>query len=244
MRAGARCYNLGTVTSASGLDRVARSLEGRSAADILAWTCERYGDRRMGLTSAFGPEGCVLVDLAMRVRPDLPIYTIDTGNLFAETIAVREAYRRRGANIVVIEPTVTLERQAEIHGPRLHERDPDQCCEIRKVEPMRGLLAELDVWITAIRRDQSAARRGTPVVGAVPVPGRAPVVKVAPLAAWTRRQTWSYLVENGLPYNPLLDRGYTSIGCAPCTQAVEAGSGERDGRWAGRGKSECGIHTL
>ncbi|MCL4819722.1 MAG: phosphoadenylyl-sulfate reductase [Vicinamibacteria bacterium] len=230
--------------SAADLNRAARSLEGRSASAILAWAFERFAGRRLGLTSAFGPEGCALIDLAMQVRPDVPIYTIDTGHLFAETIAVREAYRRRGANVVVVEPSMTLDRQAANHGPRLYERDPDQCCAIRKVEPMRRLLAGLDVWITAIRRDQSAARRDTPIVGTVPVPRREPVVKIAPLAAWTRKQTWAYLVENDLPYNPLLDRGYTSIGCAPCTQVVEAGAGERDGRWAGHDKSECGIHSL
>jgi phosphoadenosine phosphosulfate reductase len=231
--------------SASSAELAAQSaaLEGQPAAAILAWVFERYAGRRIGLTSAFGPEGCALIHLARSVRPDVPIYTIDTGYLFPETLAVRDAFRAQGADIRVVEPLVTIRTQAERHGPDLYARDPDACCEIRKVEPMRRILDQLDVWITAIRRDQSATRQGAPILGAASRRDGSLVVKVAPLAAWTRKDTWRYLFDHSLPYNALLDAGYTSIGCQPCT-VRPAGDDERGGRWSGTGKTECGIHHL
>lgn len=234
----------GAVAVPDELERASQSLEGRSAEDILAWVLERYADRRVALTSAFGPEGCVLIDLATRLRPDIPIYTIDTGYLFDETLELRGAYSERGANIVVVEPLITIKQQVERHGDQLFDRDPDRCCEIRKVEPMRRILGQLDVWITAIRRDQSVTRKNTPILGTVTRDDGAAVVKVAPLVAWTRKDTWTHLLDNGLPYNPLLDQGYTSIGCGPCTRVAGEGATERDGRWVGREKTECGIHSL
>jgi phosphoadenosine phosphosulfate reductase len=219
------------------------ALEGQPAEAILEWVFQRYAGRRIGLSSAFGPEGCALIHLARTVRPDVPVYTIDTGYLFAETLAVREAFVARGADIRVVEPLVTIRAQAERHGPDLFARDPDACCEIRKVEPMRRILDRLDVWITAIRRDQAETRQGTPILGTARRPDGSLVVKVAPLVAWTRKDTWRYLFDHDVPYNALLDAGYTSIGCEPCT-ARPPGDDERGGRWSGTGKTECGIHHL
>jgi phosphoadenosine phosphosulfate reductase len=236
----------GGLDSGREIERLAEqsaALEGQSAEAILAWVFERWAGRRIGLSSAFGPEGCALIHLARRVRPDVPVYTIDTGYLFAETLAVREAFRAQGADIRVIEPLVTIRAQAERHGPDLFARDPDACCEIRKVEPMRRVLDQLDVWITAIRRDQAATRAGTPILGTARRADGSLVVKVAPLVAWTRKDTWRYLLDHDVPYNALLDAGYTSIGCEPCT-ARPPGDDERGGRWSGSGKTECGIHHL
>ncbi|MDC0719993.1 phosphoadenylyl-sulfate reductase [Nannocystis bainbridge] len=230
-------------TALAELAQRSAALEGQPAESILAWVFERWAGLRIGLSSAFGPEGCALIHLARAVRPDVPIYTIDTGYLFAETLAVREAFRAQGADIRVVEPLVTLRAQAERHGPDLFARDPDACCEIRKVEPMRRVLDRLDVWITAIRRDQASTRAGTPILGTARRADGGLVIKVAPLVAWTRKDTWRYLLDHDVPYNPLLDAGYTSIGCEPCT-ARPPGDDERGGRWSGTGKTECGIHHL
>lgn len=243
----------GGVSTAELAEASAR-LETATAQEVLAWTYERFGKRedglRIGLSSAFGAEGCALIHLAREQQPDVPVYTIDTGYLFAESVALREAYRAMGADIRVIEPLVSIRSQAERHGPDLFARDPDACCEIRKVEPMRRILTFIDVWITAVRRDQSDTRRHTPVVGTARRPDGSLVVKVAPLVRWSRRDTWRYIFDHLLPYNRLLDEGYTSIGCEPCTRPAPAADGEqgeqgeRDGRWAGSGKTECGIHHL
>lgn len=225
------------------LARDSAALEGRSPAEILRWVYDRFAGRRIALSSAFGAEGCALIHLARAQRPDVPVYTIDTGYLFAETVAVREAFRAAGAQIRVIEPLLSIRAQAERHGPDLFARDPDACCGIRKVEPMRRVLHMLDVWITAIRRDQSPTRKDTPILGTATRDDGTLVVKVAPLAAWTRKDTWRYILDHEVPYNPLLDAGYTSIGCEPCTERPP-GDDERGGRWAGSGKTECGIHQL
>lgn len=223
-------------------------LEQAGAEDILRWLFTRFAGRRIALSSAFGAEGCVLIDLVQRVAEPLglrvPVYTIDTGYLFAATLDVREAWRARGADIRVVEPLLTIRAQADRHGPDLFARDPDACCEIRKVEPMRRILTHLDVWITAIRRDQSPTRAHTPILGTATRDDGSTILKVAPLARWTRDATWSWLLDHDLPYNRLLDEGYTSIGCEPCTRRPDAGGDERDGRWAGQAKTECGIHRL
>ena len=222
----------------AALARRTAAFEGRPPEAILAWVFERLGHLRIGCTSAFGPEGCALVDMVVRLRPATPVYTIDTGLLFEASVEVRRAHEARGANVVVVEPLVTLSAQAERHGPRLWERDPDACCGIRKVEPMRRILDRLDVWLTAIRRDQAPTRAGTPILGLAHRADGSPVLKVAPMAAWR------YLLDRGVPYNRLLDEGYASVGCRPCTAPADPDGDERSGRWKGRAKTECGIHTL
>ncbi len=226
------------------LAQASAGLEGRPARDILAWAFERFHGLRIGLSSAFGAEGCALIHLAREVEPQVPVYTIDTGYLFAESVALREAYRAMGADIRVIEPLLTIGMQAQRHGPDLFAREPDACCELRKVEPMRRILTLVDVWITAVRRDQSDTRAQVPIVGTAARADGSLVVKVAPLAAWSRGDTWSYILEHALPYNRLLDEGYKSIGCEPCTRPSSPDGEERSGRWAGQAKTECGIHHL
>lgn len=232
-----------TDLSSDELAHHSAALEGQSPAEILRWVFERFAGRRIALSSAFGAEGCALIHLVRSVRPDTPIYTIDTNYLFAETVAVREAFRAAGADIRVVEPLLSIRAQAERHGPDLFARDPDACCGIRKVEPMRRVLHMLDVWITAIRRDQAPTRKDTPILGTATRDDGTRVIKVAPLVAWTRKDTWRYIFDHEVPYNPLLDAGYTSIGCEPCTRPPQ-GEAERSGRWSGSDKTECGIHLL
>jgi phosphoadenosine phosphosulfate reductase len=226
------------------LAQASERLEDATAGEILGWTFDRFKGQRIGLSSAFGAEGCVLIHLARALEPAVPVYTIDTGYLFAESVALREAYRAMGADIRVVEPLISIRSQAEQHGPDLFARDPDACCELRKVEPMRRILTLVDVWITAVRRDQSPTRARTPVVGTAQRPDGSLVVKVAPMARWSRRDTWQYIFDHALPYNRLLDEGYASIGCEPCTKPTGAEGEERSGRWAGQTKTECGIHHL
>lgn len=219
-----------------------RALEGQPPEAILRFAFERFP--KIAISTAFGPEGCALVAMAVAIEPRVKVFTIDTDFLFPEAVALRQRFvDKYGLDLEVLRGTTTIEEQNRLHGPRLFERDTDLCCALRKVEPTRRALEGLDAWIAGLRRDQSATRAGIDILESYEREGAAPLVKVNPLATWTRKDTWKYLLDHDVPYNPLLDRGYTSIGCWPCTQAVEAGAGERDGRWGGQ-KTECGIHTF
>jgi phosphoadenosine phosphosulfate reductase len=181
--------------------------------------------------------------LASLIRPDIEILFLETGFHFAETLAFKEQISDRlGLNVVDLVGGYTVERQEREFGPHLYERDPQRCCEINKVRPMFEALQGLDAWITAFRRDSSPTRAAAPIVDQYELePGRW-IVKINPVANWTRRDTWAYLREHDLPHNPLYDLGYASIGCAPCTRMRFEGEPERAGRWAGLSKWECGIH--
>jgi phosphoadenosine phosphosulfate reductase len=222
--------------------RKAAELETAAPEDILRFAFATW--ERIGLSTAFGPEGCALVHMAAGIRPDVPVFTVDTGFLFPESIALREAFvGRYGVRLRVLEGAVSLEEQERRHGPRLYERDTDTCCALRKVEPTERALVGLDAWVAGLRRDQGKSRAQIDVLERYDHPDGAPLVKVNPLARWTRKDTWDYLLRHGVPYNPLLDQGYKSIGCWPCTRPVAADADERAGRWGGR-KDECGIHTF
>jgi len=224
--------------------RWSAGLEEASAEEILRWAFSTFAHLRIALTSAFGPDGCALVEMVRRLRPATPVYTIDTGYLFPASQALIETFRDRGSEVHVVEPLISLRLQAEQYGRDLSLSDPDKCCALRKVEPMQRILDRLDVWVSALRRDQSESRRDTPIVGTARRADGTQVVKLAPLARWTRADTWGFLTELQVPYNPLLDRGYQSIGCVPCTTPTPPGAPERAGRWAGTPKTECGIHEL
>jgi phosphoadenosine phosphosulfate reductase len=176
-----------------------------------------------------------------------PVFTLDTGLLFAET---RETKRRLedffGCVIESIEPDITLEQQEEAQGPELWKRNPDLCCTMRKVLPLQGKLALLDCWITGLRRQQSESRARVGIVEVYifdETTGRE-IVKLNPMANWSREAVWAYIQQHGIPYNPLHDQGYRSIGCWPCTRKTANGESERAGRWTGFNKVECGIHTF
>jgi phosphoadenosine phosphosulfate reductase len=213
------------------------------AEEILRWALVDSGIERIAIASAFQAEGTCVMHMASRIRPDVEVLFLNTGYHFAETLAFKEQLAERlGLTVVDLVGRYTVEEQAERFGPRLYERDPDRCCELNKVEPMFEALQKLDAWITAYRRDSSPTRANAPILDRYDLePGR-PILKVNPVATWTRRDTWAYLREHDLPHNPLYDLGYASIGCAPCTRMRFPGEPERAGRWAGLAKWECGIH--
>ena len=223
----------------SELARRAAELEGRPAADVLRWAVERYA-HRLTFATGFGPEGCVLVDLIGRERLPIDLFTLDTGLLFEETHALwRGLEKRYGLKIRRVTPEPTLDAQAQAHGDRLWQRAPDRCCAIRKVAPLEAELARVDAWVTAIRRDQTPQRAGAQVVE---WDAKFGIAKINPLVGWTKQDVWRHVVEHDVPYNPLHDLGYPSIGCRPCTSPVLPGENDRAGRWRGSVKTECGLH--
>lgn len=222
----------------------ARTLDGAPPEAILSWAIERYAPR-VGLTCSFSGAGVVLAHMISRLAPETPVIFLDTDYHFPETLAFKDEFARRyGIRLVELHPRLTVAEQAALHGEALYQRDPDLCCQLRKVEPMMRALEGLDAWITALRRDQSESRAGVEVLEYHETEGGRPLVKVLPLAHWSRKEIWTYMHEHGIPYHPLLDRGYKSIGCWPCTRPVSADDPERAGRWAGTGKTECGLHTF
>jgi phosphoadenosine phosphosulfate reductase len=236
-------YSGTTMYDPIALKAKSAELESATPQEILRFVFATYPNA--AISTAFGPEGCALIDMAVRIKPEVPVFTIDTDYLFAETQALKDVLvARYRLNLKVIKPLLTIEEQARRHGENLYASNPDRCCAIRKVEPNQRAIAGLDAWIAGLRRDQTAVRAGTDILERYDHDDGKPYVKVNPLANWTRADTWNYLRDKGVPYNELLDRGYKSIGCSPCTQPVAAGEDERAGRWAGRGKTECGIHTF
>lgn len=216
------------------------SLEHRSAQQILRWAHARYG-RRMTLACSFGgPSGMVLLDMLMAIDPAVPVFYLDTQLLFPETYHLLDvAARRYGITPIAVRSALSLTEQAKTHGDALWHRDPDRCCDLRKVEPQRAFLRGFDAWITGIRRDQTKTRRATPVVA---WDAQFDLAKLAPLATWSEKDVWRYIADHDVPYNPLHDRGYPSVGCTHCTRAVLRGEDPRAGRWSGTGKIECGLH--
>jgi phosphoadenosine phosphosulfate reductase len=222
---------------AAELKAKSQELDGQPPEVILRWAFQRFP--KIAISTAFGPEGCALVAMSVGIEPDLKIFTIDTDFLFPESIELRRRFEQKyGVVVEVLKGELTIEEQNRRFGPRLFEISTDQCCGLRKVEPTGRALKGLDAWIAGLRRDQARTRARLDVLE-----GYEGLVKVNPLANWTRKDTWRYLLDHEVPYNPLLDRGYKSIGCWPCTQPVAADADERAGRWGGQ-KAECGIHTF
>ena len=213
--------------------------ESRDPEQLLRWAFAEFHPE-MAIASGFGAEGIVLIDIAARIQPDLRVFTLDTDFLFPETYElmdrVEERYRIK---VERVRQALTPEEQELRHGPALWKRAPDQCCNLRKVDPLRGKLAELRAWVTAIRRDQTASRAQARKLEWDTKFG---LVKINPLADWSSKQVWDYIYENSLPYSPLHDRNYPSIGCTHCTRPVHAGEDARAGRWSGFEKTECGLH--
>ena len=237
--------SVGDTSSASALETaeltdINASFRNRSAEDLLDWATARFGQQIVLTCSFGGASGMVLLDMVARVGCGTPVMFLDTDLLFPETYALAEAAARRyGVAIERRRPALTLAEQEIQEGARLYERDPDRCCGIRKVKPLADALRPYRAWISGIRRDQSSTRAGTELVQ---WSARHNLLKVNPLAYWTERDVWRYVHANQVPYNPLLDQGYASIGCGPCTRKAGAGEDLRAGRWAGFAKTECGIH--
>jgi phosphoadenosine phosphosulfate reductase len=210
-----------------------------SAEEVLRWTFSTYSGH-VAVASAFGSEGIALIDMAARICPGVSIFTLDTQFLFPETYQLAAQIEERyNLRLQRLSPALTPEEQSAIYGPALWKRDPDLCCALRKIEPLERKLAELKAWITAIRRDQTPARAHARKVG---WDHRFGLVKINPLADWTTEMVWDYIHTYHLPYNPLHDQNYPSIGCTHCTRPTTPDEKPRAGRWRGFHKMECGLH--
>jgi phosphoadenosine phosphosulfate reductase len=222
------------------LDRMRILAESWKPEQVLTWAFATYGEN-IELATGMGVEGMALLDMAWRINPELKVFTGDTEFLFPETYDLIDRVEERyGIKIEKLYAELTPDEQEREFGPKLWARDPDRCCALRKVEPLRRKLSTLDAWVTAIRRTQTAERAG---ILKIDWDTKFDLMKISPLADWTREMVWSYIVKNDVPYNALHDLNYPSIGCTHCTRAVRPGEDLRAGRWSGLGKKECGLHT-
>jgi phosphoadenosine phosphosulfate reductase len=218
-------------------EQAGRDLEDAAPLAILRWATATFGPR-FCVTSSM--EDAVVAHLASRALPGVDVVFLDTGYHFPETIGTRDAVEAvMNVRVITLTPRQTVAEQDAEYGPKLHDRDPDLCCKLRKVRPLEDGLTGYAAWATGLRRDESPTRAGTPVVGWDEKRGK---VKVSPIARWTQADVDAYVSEHGVLTNPLLMDGFASVGCEPCTRRVEAGEDARAGRWAGRGKTECGLH--
>lgn len=207
----------------------------------LRWAFETFGDR-VAISSAFGAEGMVLIDMASRLQKDFRLFTIDTEFLFPETYNLMDRIEERyGISIERVYSVLSPEEQEQAHGAALWSRNPDACCNLRKVEPLRRKLSGLGAWITSIRRDQTSARSSA---SRVEWDSKFGLMKINPIVDWTSKQVWRYIHDHDVPYNELHDQNYPSIGCTHCTRAVGPGEDPRAGRWPGFAKTECGLHLI
>lgn len=228
-------------TTQADLARDADRLAGATPQEALRWAVARFFPR-LTMATAFGPEGCCILHMLAEIEPRVRVFNLDTGYQFAETYELRERLKARyGLEVEYVRPETTIEEYEREHGGPLYGLRPDQCCHDRKVLPLRRAVVGYDAWISAIRRDQTAHRAAAAVVQ---WDAKFNLVKVNPLLAWTKSDVWRFILEHDIPYNPLHDHGYPSIGCWPCTAPVAAGGDERDGRWAGSAKKECGLHVI
>jgi phosphoadenosine phosphosulfate reductase len=183
-----------------------------------------------------------IIHMLAEVAPSTYVFNLDTGYQFNETLELRErVLQRYGIAVDMRRPEISVDDYERLHGGPLYRTNPDQCCFDRKIKVLRQAIEGKSAWISAIRRDQSPDRASAPIVG---WDRKFSLVKINPLANWTKAQVWKLIVDNDIPYNPLHDQGYTSIGCWPCTRAVLFGEDERAGRWSGTEKTECGLHSL
>jgi phosphoadenosine phosphosulfate reductase len=209
--------------------------------DVLRWAVETFG-RKLTMATAFGPEGCCLIHLFAEIDPGVRIFNLETGYQFDETLQLRERIKARyGIEVEYIHPELTTAEYEAEHGGPLYRIRPDQCCHDRKVLPLRRAVAGYDAWVSGIRRDQTTDRAAAEVVQR---DAKFNLIKINPLLTWTKKDVWRFIVDHDVPYNPLHDQDYPSIGCWPCTRPVGVGDDERGGRWAGTAKKECGLHVI
>jgi phosphoadenosine phosphosulfate reductase len=215
-------------------------LESATPEEIVHWAVATYFPK-LTMATAFGPEGCVIIYYLSLIEPRTHVFNLDTGYQFKETLDLRDEIKRRyGVDVELKRADTTVEQYEALHGGPLYKSNPDQCCFDRKVSVLRRAAVGFDAWMSGIRRDQSSDRARAPIVGWDKKFG---LVKISPLANWTKKDVWKLIFEKNIPYNPLHDQGYMSIGCWPCTRAVMFGEDERAGRWSGTVKTECGLHT-
>lgn len=208
---------------------------------ILRWAVGAFHPR-LTMATAFGAEGCCILHMLADIEPSVRVFNLDTGYQFDETLDLRERIKTRyGIEVEYVRPEMTVEEYEAEHGGPLYRIRPDQCCHDRKILPLRRAVVGYDAWISAIRGDQTKDRAAA---NAVQWDAKFGLVKVNPLLRWTKTDVWDFILRHEIPYNPLHDQGYPSIGCRPCTQPVAAGDDERAGRWAGTMKKECGLHVI
>jgi len=225
----------------AALSDIARGLEQAAPEQILEWALHEYRDRIALACSFGGPTGLVALDMALAMDSSVTVYYLDTDLLFPQTYALIERVSKRyGISPIAVASELSLEEQSELYGEALWKRNPDRCCELRKVEPQARFLQDYAAWITGVRRDQTRDRLSTPVVQ---WDQRFELVKVSPFVSWDEQMVWTYVRAHDLDYNELHDRSYPSIGCTHCTRAVEAGADARSGRWPDVAKLECGLHV-
>jgi phosphoadenosine phosphosulfate reductase len=228
--------------SAEELAAISAEMESKTPEQILEWSITAFGDK-LAFSTAFGVEGCALLAMMAQIAgfDKAYLFNLDTGYQFEETLALRERFIvKYGLKIDLYSAEESVEAMEARFGGVIYNKNPDECCGIRKVAPFAKALDGYGAWISSIRRDQSPVRAKAAIVS---YDKKFQLVKINPLANWTRKDTWNYVLANDVPYNPLLDLGYTSIGCRPCTRVAGAEGDERSGRWVGFAKTECGLHT-
>jgi phosphoadenosine phosphosulfate reductase len=215
-------------------------LETATPQEILEWAVAEYMPK-LTMATAFGPEGMAIIHMIAGIDRSVPIFNLDTGYQFQETLDLKtRVLAKYGIDIELRKPETTVEEYERMHGGPLYKTNPDQCCFDRKIKTLERSAVGMYAWMSGIRRDQSPDRARAPIVG---WDKKFNLVKISPLANWTKKDVWKLITDHDIPYNPLHDQGYTSIGCFPCTRAVLFGEDERAGRWSGFAKKECGLHT-
>ncbi len=229
------------MTDRYDLEKLNAQFETQKPQQIIEWAVKEFSPR-FAMTSSFGPESGVLLHMASKADPNIAVLFLETGYHFPETIEYKNNLVKMFGLKNVIDLKGDPERRAQLierYGGVPYEKDPDECCNINKVEPLDAALKNYDGWMTGIRRNQTDFRKSIRILEEY----EGGIFKVSPLANFTSRDAWWYLKEHQIPQHPLFEKGYMSVGCWPCTRPIQAGDDERSGRWAGRAKKECGIHT-
>jgi phosphoadenosine phosphosulfate reductase len=216
-------------------------LANKTPQDIIQWSVGMFHPR-LTMATAFGAEGCCIIHIIAEIEPSVRIFNLDTGYQFRETLEMRDRIRDRyRIDVEFVTPEFSVSEYEKEHGGPLYSIRPDQCCYDRKIVPLKRAVFGFDAWISAIRGDQTDSRKAAAIVEPDPKFG---LIKVNPLLRWTKAEVWKFILANDIPYNPLHDRNYPSIGCQPCTQPVFGDGDERSGRWSGMPKKECGLHVI
>jgi phosphoadenosine phosphosulfate reductase len=230
------------VPCAEELEELARQsilLENASPEEIITWAVQTY-HRKLTMATAFGPEGCLILAMLAKIEPSVYVFNLDTGYQFKETLELRDRIAERYGIVVDLQqPGLSVAEYEAQNGGPVYKTSPDKCCQDRKIQVLHRVSRGFHAWMSGIRRDQSPHRANAPIVGWDKKFG---LVKISPLAKWTKGDVWKRILDEQIPYNPLHDQGYPSIGCWPCTRAVMFGEDERAGRWSGTAKTECGLH--
>ena len=227
------------------LSKINQELEKKKPEEIIAWTLQEFPGR-IAMTSSFSPESGVLLHLVSRIDPAVPVLFLETGYHFPETLEYKEALIQLMGLKNVIDLKADPKRKADVvvqYEGVPYEKNPDLCCQINKVDPLDLALKEFDAWLSGIRRHQTDFRKSVRIFEGYKR-GTTELFKISPLANLTSQELWWYLKEHNIPKHPLYEKGYLSVGCWPCTRPVQEGDDERSGRWAGKTKTECGIHTF